>query len=160
MNIRLYRYPHEHKYELEKQVVELLQQRGNMSKLESICLSCLLVSKKDGSMRMCIDYKELNELTIKEKFPIPVIEDLLDELHGAAIFMKFDLKSGHHQIIMHPCDIQKAFFRTHHGQYKFLVMPFGLTNAPATFQSLMNELLAKFLRKFILVFFDDILVYS
>jgi hypothetical protein len=157
---RLYRMAPTKLAELKLQIAEL-QQKGFIRPSSSPWGALVLfITKKDGSMRMCIDYRSLNEVTIKNKYPLPWIDDLFDQLQGAKYFSKIDLRSGYHQLRIKEADIQKTTFVTRYSQYEFTVMPFGLTNAPAFFMNLMKKVFMEELDKFVVVFIDDILIYS
>jgi hypothetical protein len=132
VNSRPYRYSPHHKDEIEKQVLAMLQGGTGVPSLSLFASPVLLVKKKDASWRFCVDYRKLNASTIKNKFPLPIIDELLDEISGAKFFTKLDLNSGFHQIRMSAADEHKSAFKTHHGYFQFRVMPFGLTNAPTT----------------------------
>ena len=120
----------------------------------------LFVKKNDGTLRLCINFRELKKVTIKNKYPLPRIEDLFDQLQGTSYFSKIDLRSGYHQLKIKKEDIPKTAFQTRYGHYEFLVMSFGLTNAPAAFMDLMNQCFKEYLDQFVIVFINDILIYS
>ncbi|XP_074299067.1 uncharacterized protein LOC141630090 [Silene latifolia] len=143
--------------ELKKQLEELLDKGYVRPSVSPWGAPVLFFKKKDGSMRLCIDYRELNNVTIKNRYPLPRIDDLFDQLSGAGIFSKIDLRSGYHQLRIKSEDIPKTAFRTRYGHYEFVVMPFGLTNAPAVFMDLMNRVFSPYLDQFVVVFIDDIL---
>ncbi|GAU44597.1 hypothetical protein TSUD_187870 [Trifolium subterraneum] len=146
--------------ELKKQLEELLEKKFIRPSVSPWGAPVLLVKKKEGSMRLCIDYRQLNKVTIKNKYPLPRIDDLMDQLVGACVFSKIDLRSGYHQIRVKTEDVPKTTFRTRYGHYEYTVMPFGVTNAPGVFIEYMNRIFHSFLDKFVVVFIDDILVYS
>lgn len=158
--IHPYRYPPAIKDEVERQNGVMLKSGIIQHNSSPFSSSALLVMNKDNSWRFCVDFRHLNAITIKSTFPVPVIEELLDELGHASWFTSLDLTAGYHQILLQPSDTHKTAFQTHSGHYEFRVMAFGLTGAPSTFPKAMNVTLAPLLRRCVLVFFDDILVCS
>ncbi|KAL0541114.1 hypothetical protein IC582_021151 [Cucumis melo] len=146
--------------ELKVQLQELLDKGFIRPSVSPWGAPVLFVKKKDGSMRLCIDYRELNKVTVKNRYPLPRIDDLFDQLQGATVFSKIDLRSGYHQLRIRDGDIPKTAFRSRYGHYEFVVMSFGLTNGPAVFMDLMNRVFKDFLDSFVIVFIDDILIYS
>eukprot|EP00253_Pinus_taeda_P025902 PITA_25902 len=159
-NIGMYRFSTLENAEIKKQVQELLE-KGFIRPSTSPCGSAIiLMRKKDGSWRMCIDYRALNKITIKNRYPLPLIDDLLDQLKEAVYFTKLDLHSGYHQFRVAEEDAWNTAFKAKQGLFEWLVMPFGLTNAPATFMRLMNDVLRSFLDDFVIVYLNDILIFS
>ncbi|KAL0556757.1 hypothetical protein IC582_005273 [Cucumis melo] len=146
--------------ELKVQLQEFLDKGFIRPSMSPWGAPVLFVKKKDGSMRLCIDYRELNKVTVKNRYPLPRIDDLFDQLQGATVFSKIDLRSGYHQLRIKDGDVPKTAFRSRYGHYEFIVMSFGLTNAPAVFMDLMNRVFREFLDTFVIVFIDDILIYS
>jgi hypothetical protein len=146
--------------ELKKQLRELYSKGYIHPSSSPWGAPIIFVEKNDGTQRMCVDYRSLNEVMIKNKYPLPSIEDLFDQLKGACVFSKIDLRSGYHQLRIKASDIPKTAFTTRYGLYEYTVMSFGLTNAPAYFMYLMNNVFMEYLDKFVVVFIDDILIYS
>ena len=148
--------------ELKAQLEELLSKGFIRPSISPWGAPVLFVKKIDGSLRLCIDYKQLNRVTIRNQYPLLRIDELFDQLQGSRVYSKIDLRSGtsgYHQLRVQEGDVPKTAFRTHYGHYEFLVMPFGLTNAPATFMDLMNRVFQPYLDRFVIVFIDDILVF-
>jgi hypothetical protein len=146
--------------ELKKHIKELLEKGFIHPSSSPLGAPVIFIPKKDGTQRLCVDYCALNEVTMKNKYPLPSIDDLFDQFHGACVFSKIDLRSGYHQLKIQECDIPKTAFVSRYGLYEYTVILFGLTNAPAYFMYLMNKVFMEYLNKFVVVFIDDILIYS
>ena len=146
--------------ELRVQLHELLDKGFIRPSTSPWGASVLFAKKKDKTLRLCIDYRQLNKATIKNRYPLPRIDDLFDQLRGARVYSKIDLRTGYHQLRVREIDIPKTMFRTRYGHFEFTVMPFGLTNAPAAFMDLMHRVFQPYLDQFVVVFVDDILIYS
>jgi hypothetical protein len=144
--------------ELKEHIRELLEKGFIRPSSSPWGAPVIFVSKKDGTQRLCVDYHALNEVTVKNKYPLPRIDDLFDQLRGACVFSKINLRSGYHQLKVLGCDIPKTAFISTYGFYEFIVMSFGLTNAPAYFMYMMNKVFMEYLDKFVVVFIDNILV--
>ncbi|WVZ52781.1 hypothetical protein U9M48_003803 [Paspalum notatum var. saurae] len=157
---RQYRLAPKEQELIKKNIDELLRKGFIRPSSSPWAFPVLFVDKKDGTRRMCVDYRALNDVTIKNKYPLPRIDDLFDQLQGACVFSKIDLRSGYHQMKIRPSDIPKTAFVSRFGLYEYTVMSFGLTNAPAYFMNLMNKVFMEYLDKFVVVFIDDILIYS
>jgi hypothetical protein len=157
---RPYRMSSDQLLELKKQIKELLEKGFIRPSSSPWGAPVIFVEKKDGTQRMCVDYRLLNDVTIKNKYPLPQIDDLFDQMRGAKVFSKIDLRSGYHQMRIRLSDIPKTAFTTRYGLYEYTVMSFGLTNAPAYFMYLMNKVFMEYLDKFVVVFIDEILIYS
>jgi hypothetical protein len=146
--------------ELKKHIKELLEKGFIHPSSSPLGAPVIFIPKKDGTQRLCVDYCALNEVTMKNKYSLPSIDDLFDQFHGACVFSKIDLRSGYHQLKIQECDIPKTAFVSRYGLYEYTVILFGLTNAPAYFMYLMNKVFMEYLNKFVVVFIDDILIYS
>ncbi|GLI63416.1 hypothetical protein VaNZ11_006384 [Volvox africanus] len=160
MSRNSYRMSQDELAELKTQITSLLEKGWIRPSMSPYGAPVLFAQKKDGGLRMCIDYRALNKATVRNAYPLPRIDELLDRLHGAAVYSKIDLQSGYHQIRVAAQDIPKTAIKTRYGHFEFTVMPFGLTNAPATFQRLMNDIFRPYLDTFVLIYLDDILIYS
>nr|KYP71540.1 Transposon Ty3-I Gag-Pol polyprotein [Cajanus cajan] len=155
VSMALYRMAPAELVELKKQIENLLEKQMVRPSVSPWGASILLVKKKDGGTRLCVDYQQLNKLTIRNKYPFPRIDDLMDQLRGASIFLKIDLRSGYHQIRVKESDIPNIAFRTKYGHCEYVVMRFGVTNAPTVFMDYMNKIFRSFLDRFVMVYIDD-----